>query len=219
MSAKRCAIIILASGLSKRFGRENKLLAPLAGRAVIDHALEHIMPVGFGLHVAVIAALDDEGALLQAKLVKAGYKIIINPTPQSGQGGSLALGVQAVIAAGFERACIALADMPFVPSEHYAALVRLSANSSQIATQAQIDGELVTLPPCMFSGQALARLTQASGEKGAKSYMKHKDVLYQRLSVWSAHDIDSHEDLHRAEHDLRLLKSHKERLKTHADKR
>ena len=81
MSAKDCAIILLASGLSKRFGAEDKLLARLAGQSVIDHTLGNIAPVGFGLHIAVIGALANTESALSDKLKTAGYQIIVNPHP------------------------------------------------------------------------------------------------------------------------------------------
>ena len=195
MSAKDCAIILLASGLSKRFGAEDTLLARLAGQAVIDHTLEHIAPVGFGLHIDVIGALANTESALSDKLKAAGYQIIVNPHPENGQGSSLALGAKAVIEAGFEKACIALADMPLVPSEHFTRLIALAGSSDQVVSGADIASRDVTLPPCIFSGQALNLLTQASGDKGAKAYLRGNDVRREKLSHWAAKDIDTFDDL------------------------
>lgn len=207
MSAEDCALIMLASGLSERFGTADKLLAKLAGRAVIDHTIENIAPIGFGSKIAVIGARQNHNAPLRGKLKQAEYKIIENPAPETGQGRSLALGVRTASGAGFKRACIVLADMPFVPAAHFTALLKLSQTSDQVVTQTDIDGQSVTLPPCVFSGQALLRLSTASGDRGARAYLQRKDMLCQPLSSWRARDIDTLEDLQSAEHDLSLLKS------------
>jgi len=199
MSAHDCAIILLASGMSRRFGREDKLLARLSGKAVIDHTLAPINEIGFGMKVAVISLNPPDDTTLEDKLTQAGFEIVINPTPESGQGRSLALGVDAVLAAGFNRACIVLADMPCIPHEHFTALLALAETCDRVVTQTQSDVEPIkgpiTLPPCIFSGASLQRLTQARGDKGAKQYWRGHDVAIQKLSYWAAKDIDTPQDL------------------------
>lgn len=211
MSAQNCAIILLASGLSKRFGAENKLLAKLGGRTVIESTIDRAASVQFGLRVAVIGHNIADYEVLQTKLSQTGYMTIVNSLPKAGQGGSLALGVRAVISAGYERACISLADMPFVPSHHFTALLELSRKSEQVITETNIDGKAVILPPCIFSGQGLLRLLKAREDKGAKAYFKPKEFSRLPLSPLSAQDIDTQEDLHNAEHHLSLLKLSEQR--------
>jgi len=194
MTAKTCAIILLASGLSKRFGAEDKLLARLAGKSVIDHTIGNIAPVGFGLHIAVIGALTNLDTALRDKLTKAGYHIIVNPSPENGQGSSLALGAKAVIEAGFGRTCIALADMPCVPSAHFLALLALGETTEQVVSET-VGEQAITLPPCIFNGASLLRLIKSEGDRGAKRYLRGNNVARQKLSTWAAKDIDTLADL------------------------
>ncbi|MEP1230592.1 MAG: nucleotidyltransferase family protein [Litorimonas sp.] len=192
---KKCALILLASGLSKRFGADDKLLASLAGKPVIDHTLDHIAPAGFELHIAVIGTPPKADTGMRDKLARAGYHIIVNPAPEDGQGSSLALGAQAAIDAGYHQACIALADMPLVPTAHFTKLLNMSVQSEQVVSEAHIDERSVTLPPCVFSGQALQRLTTASGDSGAKKFLCGTDIVRCKLLDWAAQDIDTPEDL------------------------
>jgi len=201
---KNCALILLASGLSERFETENKLLAKMGDGTVIDTTIDTMSLGQFGLRVAVIGHNVTGHAALETKLTQAGYMVIVNSLPDAGQGRSLALGVRAVISAGYKRACIALADMPFVTRDHLSGLMKLSQSSDQVISQTNMDGRAVTLPPCVFSGQALLRLLKAGGDKGAKSYFKAEEFSRLPLSYVNAMDIDTQEDLQTAEHHLSL---------------
>ena len=203
---KNCALILLASGLSERFETGNKLLAKLGDAAVIDSTIDTMSLGQFRLRVAVIGHNVTGSAALETKLSQAGYMVIVNSLPEAGQGKSLALGVRAVISAGYERACIVLADMPFVTREHVLGLMKLSQSSDQVISETNMDDRVVTLPPCVFSGQALLRLLKASGDKGAKSYFKAEEFSRLPLSYINAMDIDTQEDLQTAEHHLSLLR-------------
>jgi len=200
---RRSAVILLASGLSKRFGAEDKLLARLGETSVINHTLSNIAPVGFDLHVAVIGALSNIDSALRHVLTKAGYDIIVNPLPENGQGSSLALGAEAVLAEGFKRACVALADMPLVPSAHFTNLLDRAETSDQVVSEAQTDSGLITLPPCVFSNAALERLIHAHGDEGAKRYLRGDNVAREKLSNWAAKDIDTLEDLQALERHMK----------------
>ncbi len=203
MSAQDCAIILLASGLSTRFGTDDKLLAQLCGKPVIDHTIANIDPVHFGLKIAVIGAHAHVKTDLQDRLSQAGYQIIFNRAPAKGQGSSLALGAQAVLDAGFERACIALADMPCVPSPHFKTMLDLAKTSAQVVSETEIDGCAITLPPCVLSGSSLQRLTQAHGDEGARRHLRGANAVRQKLSKWAAKDIDTLDDLQALEQHMK----------------
>lgn len=47
------AILLLAAGASRRFGTENKLLAPLAGKPLVRHAGDAARAVPAALHFVV----------------------------------------------------------------------------------------------------------------------------------------------------------------------
>lgn len=192
MSGTRCAVVLLASGLSARFGSGNKLLSELAGKPVIDYVLAAIKPVGFAGHYAVIGAQDTH---LKARVISAGFEVVLNPEPKNGQGVSLARGVRAAIGGGHTQICIALADMPMVGAAHYKALLELSQNYERAASQAIIDGHAVTLPPAVFSGRALERLASTSGDIGAKSLLRGEGAGLQKMSSLAAKDIDTQADL------------------------
>ena len=207
-----CAVILLASGQSLRFEPSHKLLALLSGQAVIDHVIKNLMAVPFAARFAVVPpsqpnhAADDISEPKRAQinqmrqiLERAHYHLIDNLTPETGQGAALALGVKRVLAAGHERACIALSDMPLVPSAHFQALLNLSKDCDQIVSQSDDNGRSITLPPCIFTGEALRRLQLLHGDYGARKYLMGQDVLRCRLEPHQAIDIDRLDDLHKAQ--------------------
>lgn len=91
MPADRIFAILLASGFSKRFGNENKLLVPFRGKALARHTLDLVC----GLHcfsgVFFITA-DDQVAALAGGLP---VTLVRNANPEKGRRESVRLGVEA----------------------------------------------------------------------------------------------------------------------------
>ena len=50
------ALVVLAAGASRRFGTENKLLQPLAGKPLLCHTLERAAALPVARRVAVCSA-------------------------------------------------------------------------------------------------------------------------------------------------------------------
>ena len=54
------AAIVLAAGSSTRFGAENKLLADIGGRTIIESVFSNVAECGFDLVIVVIAPDQPE---------------------------------------------------------------------------------------------------------------------------------------------------------------
>lgn len=181
----KTAALILASGLSRRFGKEDKLLAELKGQALLAYCLDAAKNVDFdGLFV--ICPDPDPRADLARSL---GFTVINNPSPEAGQGASIALGAQHCISDGFDAVCVLLGDMPFVTTEF---LKELNQTPGDIVFS-QLDDR--DQPPAIFRGSALQKLTDLSGDKGAASldlsaFAKTHIPLPEGMSV----DFDTEED-------------------------
>lgn len=183
----RTAVIVLASGLSRRFGPEDKLLANLKGQALLAYCLDTARHAGFDALFAVCPDPDPRADLARS----FGFSVINNPNPLAGQGASLALGAGYLIEAGFNAACILLGDMPMITAEYLNILKAKSTEADIVFSR--IDNRVQ--PPSIFRGEALKILTELSGDQGARSLGLSKfRILYQDIEPEMACDFDSEED-------------------------
>ena len=102
-----CAIL-LAAGRSRRFGGDDKLLAPVAGDPLALHAAARITEMLPGRRIAV--CLDDDGPLAQ-RFAAQGFEIVANPNEELGMSRSLACGVAEAARGPQAAALICLADI------------------------------------------------------------------------------------------------------------
>jgi len=85
----RCFAILMAAGFSRRFGGQNKLLAPFRGKPLARHTLELVCGMGCFEKVFFVYADEAVAALADGLPVTAVY----NPAPEKGQGESARLGL------------------------------------------------------------------------------------------------------------------------------
>ncbi|MDF8334737.1 nucleotidyltransferase family protein [Novosphingobium cyanobacteriorum] len=175
-------LVLLAAGRSERFG-VGKLGAMLAGETVLARTMHQLAPLPFAARIAVIA---PGSALLDS------YTCLPLDPPDAPQSRSLALGVAAAQATGARAAMIALADMPLVPTSHFAALAS-AFDGDRIASS---HGDL-RLPPAIFGSQHFPALMALSGDRGAGALLH--DAPHFRLPPDAELDIDTPGDLARAE--------------------
>ncbi len=145
----RISAILLASGLSRRMGRD-KLLLPFAGESLLGRA------------VALLAALPVDERLLvttRARLegldLPPGINVILNPRPELGQSESLRLGVAAADSDGY---LFLAGDQPLLTPEALAPLLDAwRQNPDRILYP--IIGTAPAMPalfPARFRGELLA---------------------------------------------------------------
>ncbi len=99
--------VLLAAGSSRRFGAP-KLLAAWRGRPLWEHALAALLAAPAVSETLVVVAPTFTPPLPPR------CRLVVNPDPDEGMGGSLRVGVRAASAAT-EAFLVALADMPCVP--------------------------------------------------------------------------------------------------------
>ncbi|MCA8899759.1 MAG: nucleotidyltransferase family protein [Hyphomonas sp.] len=192
---ERTAILLLASGLSSRFETGDKLLAPLSGRTVLDHAADALSGASPAARIAVVGVGQDAR---RAALEARGFDIVINPEPARGQGHSLALGAARVRdMTQAETLLILLADMPNVSDSHLTNLAAAHANGAQAVMTRTGD---VLCPPALFARASFDALACLNGDQGARSVFFSCD---QRTTVETTPDevmdIDCIADLRRME--------------------
>lgn len=104
------AAILLAAGGSRRFGRGDKLLAQLAGRALLLHALDRALAAGAGRVIVVVPSI---GGRIGRAIPRGGRVVrVAARRHRAGLSASLAAGLAAL--RPIERELlILLGDMPF----------------------------------------------------------------------------------------------------------
>jgi len=188
---ERTAAVILASGLSQRFGAADKLMALLKGSPVASYIAKTVGQLPFHSAVAVVPA---DKAPLAALFDAEGITPVLNPSAADGQGASLALGITHIQHSQVDAALVLLADMPFVTLGHLNAL----ASSLKTSDAAASVANGIQQPPILFSASTFPALASLSGDKGGKALLRElEDVVDVELSTAEAIDIDTPETLAR----------------------
>ena len=188
MKPENCAVIILASGLSERFGKVDKLMTEFRGRPLVQHAIDAARAVPFAERFAVIPSASIE----RRKLFNyEGYSLIENERPQLGQGGSLRLGAQGAMAKGHKAICVMLGDMPFIQSDDIMDLMHNLSDKDRAISYCK----KTLIPPTIFTNDALEALLKIDLKQGAKVLFNSTNCYKHPLSERAARDIDTLETL------------------------
>lgn len=104
--------VVLAAGLSRRMGADNKLLLPVGGRPLIRAVVERVLDAGF---VEVVVVLGYEAAQVRAALGALPVRCAHNPAFESGQQSSVRVGLGALVEP-VDAVTICLGDQPLLES-------------------------------------------------------------------------------------------------------
>ena len=167
-------VLMLAAGRSRRFGAADKLMAELGGRPLIAHAIA--AQAGLAADRVAVVGPDSGAAGL---LAAAGFRLVVNPAPEKGQGGSLAQGAAAV-ATG--RVLVMLGDMPFVTPD---LLARLAGHEGRAVAW---NGQRRS-PPALFAAADQAALLGAIGDEGARGLLAEAERV--RAAAGELEDVDT----------------------------
>ena len=107
--------VLLAAGMSRRMGDENKLLVEIDGVPMVRRAAEAMIAGGIRQLVVVTGHQADAvaAALADMDVPDLDLRFVHNPDFAAGQAGSVATGI-AALPAGLSGALIGLGDMPFI---------------------------------------------------------------------------------------------------------
>ncbi len=192
MSGKaRVAGVVLAAGLSRRFGGE-KLLARLGGRPLGGWAVRAALEAPLS-QVIVVTRPELRAALVGPE---EPVRLVINHAPAEGQSGSLGLGLAAVEPRA-SHALFLLADQPLVDAALIARFVDAAGDGAELAA---LDGEGGSRPPALFARRFFGQLLSRSGDAGGREIMAAHagDIrLMAAIPPEAAWDVDSPEDLAR----------------------
>jgi molybdenum cofactor cytidylyltransferase len=191
--------IVLAAGSSRRMGRP-KLLLPLAGRPLLQHALDAAAGAAVGEIVLVLG--HEAEAIRAAIMLPPNTCVVINAEHQAGQSTSLARGLTAVNDdAG--AVVVLLGDQPRVTS----ALIDQVLSAYVTGTTAIVrpvwrdaDGGHRPGHPVVLARTVWPAVALLSGDRGARTLFATHPEWVQELPMAGdpPADIDDHEDYQRA---------------------
>ena len=186
-SMRATTAIILAAGLSERMG-EQKLLLPVGGKPMVQHALDLVARFPFARRVLVTTPTV-------AERVETGARIVINPAPEAGQSGSVRLGVLA--AEPGDRLLFLMGDQPFLDEATLTAILAAD-DGNRIVYPTGADG--VPKSPVLFAARFRADLLALTGDEGGRQVRRRYPeacravrVLHERVLL----DVDTPEEYER----------------------
>ena len=180
--------IVLAAGLSRRMGQA-KLLLPLDGKPLVRWSVEHLLP--HVDHAIVVTPPDD--VALRAALDGLPVRFVANPSPERGQGTSIAVGVAAV-PAEVDAAIVALGDQPRLPDDLVPALLdTFRRERKPIAAPVFQDTQGT---PVVFAASVFDELRAVDGDAGARAVVRRDParVAVVRVDAPMPPDVDTPED-------------------------
>ena len=167
----RLGAVLLAAGLSRRFGEEDKLLADVQGEPMLSRAIRTLRASDADVFFAVVST-ERTAEIAREK----GLLAVCNKVPQEGLSRSIALGVQAARARGCDAVLLAAADQPRLTQDSVRALLR--AFREEKASIACLADETHSGNPAIFAGAFFDELLALQGDRGAKAVLRaHADAL------------------------------------------
>lgn len=185
------AVVVLAAGISHRFGAPNKLLQEFHGEPLLCTVLRLAKTVPDAEYWAVCS----EETLPLAE--QAGFCTVVNPAPELGQSHSLRLGLRQCC---HTDGCIFLTgDQPFVRPETLQNLIAAHAKEPSCIIGCNVGGRFRI--PSLFPAGVYEELLRQNGDIGGREVMRAHPELVRLIPVekWEYFDIDTPEDLQKAE--------------------
>lgn len=174
LGKRTCTAVILAAGLSRRMGRENKLLLPLEGepllRRMVRSALDSVCR-------KVMVVIGHEAEAVRHALHGLDVEFVLNPDYREGLGASVRHAALAVPDDAPVIMC--LGDMPRVGAGVLDKLIAAyDPDAGVLACQAAFEGKRGN--PVLFGPELLPELRCLRGDEGARSLLgRHADAVVQ----------------------------------------
>jgi molybdenum cofactor cytidylyltransferase len=188
----RVVAVVLAAGSSSRFGSP-KLLAPLDGRPILQHALDALAAADVD-DVAVV--LGDEQAAVEAAIAWRGERRVVNERPGDGLSSSLRVGLDAAAEdAGAEAVLVVLGDQPALRPRAIRSVIGAAEANPALFVRARhaADG---APNPVLVRRAAWAMVAGLSGDRGLGPLLAARPELVLEVAVEGASpDVDTPDDL------------------------
>lgn len=187
--------VVLASGMSTRFGAANKLLARVNGVPVIRRTVGAYADAALEPLIVVVA--DDAGKIRQ-ELADLPVSLVVNPEYRLGQSRALVRGISA-LPEHVAAAVVGVADQPFLTGD----TIRSMADRFELAhppivapCYAGKSGN-----PVLFARRLFPELLEVEGDQGGRGVVQRHRAAIAWVEVEdgrAARDIDTVADLNDA---------------------
>jgi CTP:molybdopterin cytidylyltransferase MocA/SAM-dependent methyltransferase len=188
--APRVAALVMAAGAGSRFGG-GKLLAPLAGKPLLQHVLDSIVDAGVGEVVVVLGADADE---VERSITWPDATLVRNPDPARGLSSSLAVGMAAVDD-DVDAVVVLLGDQPLVRASTIRALIDAPDDPGRpviVASYSNDGGR----NPVLVRRSAFGLIGEAGGDRGLGPVLEAHPELVTEVAVMADNpDVDTPGDL------------------------
>jgi molybdenum cofactor cytidylyltransferase len=179
----QAAAVILAAGLSTRFGSPKQLAR--VGDATM---LERVIGIAQNAALAPVIVVVPPGLATSVGLVS-----VVNAEPRAGLSRSLQMGLAAV-PADVDGAVILLGDQPTIPAKVLEALLEVAAVTRRAVVAAHAGGRIG--PPVFLARTAFALADDAIGDEGLRGVLKRHPELVATLELGEhPPDVDTPADL------------------------
>jgi CTP:molybdopterin cytidylyltransferase MocA/SAM-dependent methyltransferase len=192
MTTRDVAAVVLAAGAGSRFGG-GKLLASLAGRAVLQHVLDRLADAGVE---DVVVVLGDDAEAIEKAMDWRRERRMRNPDPGRGLSSSVRIGIEGLDSA-VDRALIVLGDQPLISVETIRALLDASPDRARpiVVPVYGVDGGR---NPVLLDRSAFGLVAEATGDRGLGPVIAAHPELVREVPVAAPPgnpDIDTRADL------------------------
>ena len=186
--------IVLAAGLSNRFGPENKLVSFINNKSIINHTIDMLLRT-FVIEDIIIVLGHDYQTIIKF-INNSKIKYIKNKYFKKGIGTSISAGMSE-IDSNTVGVMIIPGDMPFLQKDDLNKLQNkfIELNYSKVVCPQynSIVGNPIILPKSYFE-----TLQTLNNDFGAKQFLKDKDLVFVETSITTTFDIDTISDLKKA---------------------
>lgn len=188
------AIIILAAGSSSRLGQPKQLLT-YQSQSLLQHivSLVSILP---SVTPAVVIGANRE--IIEANLLSADIKIIINDEWQQGMASSIKAGLRAMLETNpsLDGCLFAVCDQPYISTALLNEIIAVHAQTGKGIIAAAYADTLGT--PVFFSKKYFDNLLALNNDEGAKKIIRQYAADVASVPFPNGEvDIDTLEDYHR----------------------
>ena len=185
--------VILAAGLSRRFGAE-KLLARVGGRPLGRLALEAALASRLA-KVILVTRPELAQELIPIQMTDPHkLKVVLNHRPEEGQARSLRLGLEP-LEEEISHGLILLADQPMIRTGLVDRFVALAEEGVELAALHRTG---TMLPPTLFGRLYFKELGLLGGDEGGRSVLalnRERVVLVEPEDELAPLDVDRPRDL------------------------
>lgn len=181
----RIGTVLLAAGLSRRFGDANKLLADVCGRPMAACAMD--VQRSFDAERHAVVASDGRVAELARQ---RGMEVVANDAPELGMAHSIVLGVNAM--RDMDAVLLMAADQPKLTAASLQRLVS-AFETEECPIACLMDGTHYG-NPAIFSKEHFGELLALSGDRGAKVILRKHEELLRKVPCVHAGELADADD-------------------------